>query len=1536
MKAAFFQQIVELYKASNTEKQQEIVTELVKCGNPESFLKFLNNRLASKNIQFQPTFSLSIDYCLEMGTKFKQETLNGFVDFFIRLLEQHPNPTSFTKFSKFLVSVFANVDSYDTDKMFNILKDLPADLSILPLSYFASQNKQYLQHVFDKAIQTKPADESSAILLYCQATSILFKCAKDNVTYDKDTVYKRTEDFLKHKSLTLTQKFTLFNAALVFLDRDTCNNMINTHYKKLCLEIDSSSKNEDFAEALNASAAVLSHIKAETVIDPCLVYDTLFNQILIYYRPSDIIDSSLVNACSVIEPESLKFLLNPFIAANVNPNCAYFIISHFPHDDYIKYLIGIDTGLSITVPQYRQILYYLNNHDVKSTYIPHLFKILTVSDMPCLDPILDRSPHMYCTAAAKYLATSDDKAKIEYIANALSKRKMLPFIRSRQLPNAFVNVAIQTLQGEAATFPFAVIMEYLYACCSCIEDENDESEMVTFQNKFSRKTKKLHHEYEEDEEEKSPLTPKQQEKTSQPEEETPKQQENPQNEEEKPKNEENQEETKSDNGEVKSDKNNDNEEEENQNNNEEEEQKDKEPKSDKPQDEENKSDNEKSKSDKLQEEPKSDNEEVKSDKTQDEENKVSDENKGDKPVMMRKDFSTALLFTIGDSAAKDLPLDFFDVSTVKCESLSPANLVYNIVQRLNDFSTTLTNMVLDGIREGKSQNCIMIAAISGDQQLLNQCVQVLSETPSMLIHFFTVCCCVSPRIAVEEMVRYYSKVEKKQTLFIFNKTVLNTDEIRLETVLHSLISMSPFIQITEQILDLLRMTFEHSNGSFLSFEAINSICKRSKKTYDVENLIDLMLKFSENVDSKTFIDSLCSVLKISKNISQEIAEKVSKVWMKLLITEKISPSKDCEFEKTFLQARFREVTLIPFLTKLEQSFIKHEDCLLLYDSLERIIRMKEIKSKYLQRYITLCISNSLSSNKEIRKFCIKTLKKFVKLNETISLEITNNFTTDTIDATRPFYDELASKFDINTRILLAEAVMKHFMECLKTNRVSILIFLDCLINLDKNNEVFMSKTKFFVVNLMKMSQFLEFKSPLASLHCNILYTLACNSPNSFFDQVLETNADSLYMRLFLERYYNEPTFSRAFSHFVYYKVEEIVMKNDEFLMLKLLMFLERNIVKNIYLYTDPNEISSFLFTLFLILSDLYNARSSRKTPNEVQEMLTVLFQICQKFYKNTTVSLQKNQFDFTCEEKYSNCLSDFVSQFSRLPNPTVSLFVNKIFGLANNKAHSSNAGIVFAYLLASYSQAYSKESQKLLTEYLGMFFSFLKEGKANDPKIVSSLMSAIILFTPTSFRTLDLHQIQRLLNVTLETAKMNPQKALKVINLIVSSSDSKAIETSLGSIVGTIRVLVENKMNEKECFSLLRSVLKVRKQAEWFIKDSPISFNKMTQIVVLNRDEDVEAILMMLLDCKEFNTDEIYTQMTGLYAAVEQSYSHYIKMCENVLSKVDPAKINSHQMNLLKSIIIPLCSVGDGSADMILDRFTQFITVAMEKNSNSG
>lgn len=1482
MKPSFFQPIVELYKNSAADKQRNVVVQLAKYGNPEGFLEYLNSRIGQKNFQSQIIFSLAIEYCLEARTTFKQETLNGYVDFFIKMLEQYPTPSSFTKFSEFLVAVFANVDSYNTDKMFNILKDLPNDISILPLAHFSVQNKQYMQYVFDKAITMDTTLDNPSVLLWCQSISILFNNGKDSITYDNEKVYQCIENSLKNMNIPLSLKFMVFNACLNFLNRETCNKMINSYFKNLCLEINSSSKGGDFAEALIAASNVMKHIKAEKVIDPSVVYDTLFNQILIYYRPLDIIDNALAVACKSIDTESLKFLLNPFVAANVNPNCAYFIISHFPADEYLPYLLGVDTDLSITVWQYKQILYYLENFSVPSTYIPHLFKLVTVTDMPVLDAILDRSPHMYCTAAAKYLATSDDKAKIEYIASALSKRQVLPFIRSRQLPTAFVNVAIQTLQGEAATMPFAVMMEYLYACCSCVEEESEENDRVMITNKFARSPQKVHHEYEEDANEHNisedmPASPVAQNPTENT---TEEQQNEPKPAEEAAENE------------------------------------------NKPNETENKPEN-----------TENENNLPKSEENAEKHPKTDSPKRSSKSMQLRKDFSTAVLFKLGDEAAADFPTDFFDVSHVKCDATSPAMLVYNIVQRSQDFCTTLTNMVLDGIREGKSANCIMIAAISGDQQLLNQCVQVLSQTPSMLVHFFTVCCCVSPRIAAEEMVRYFTKVEKVQSFFT-KKTVSSVDEIKLETVLHSLISMAPFIKITPQIVDLLRMVFEQSRGSFLSFEAIAAICRNAQEKYDVDMLLTTMAKEKNKCDSKTFIDALTSVIQIAVSISPENAELVSEVWVKNMTNGDIKPDKNCQFEKAFLNEKFSDVTLVPYLTHLERAFIKQEDCVALYRSLSRIIEMKTVDLKFLQRYITLCISNCLSTNIEIRNFCVETLKTWQGLENTISPDVQPSFTTDTIDATRPFFDELSSKFAPQTRLLLAEAVMKHFMECKAENRVAILIFLDCLITLDKNVDVYMKKGN-FVHNLLQMTTLFDFKSPLASMHCNILYTLACTCPSAFFDQILEFSNDSVYVRHFLGRYYGETSFAKAFSHFIYFKVEDCVNKQDESVMPKLLRYLDRNISKQIFMYTEPDEIAVFLYTLFLIISDLYDARrKNRKSPSEVQEMLEVLYSVTQRFQENTTVSLQRQQFDFSSEDRFSNCLSDFVREFSRLPNIAVSLFVQKVFKLSNNATHSSSGGIVFAYLLASYSQAYSQESRRLLAEYLSMFFAFLKDGKATDPRIVSSLMSAIILFTPSSFKTLDFTQIQRLLNVTLETAKSCPQKALKVINLIVSAADKKVIETQLGSIVGTIRVLIQSGTDEKECFALLRAVLEVRREAEWFIKDGAVSLGRMTQIVVSQRNEDVEMILAKLMSCEEFDHQAIFTTMMGLFAAVELSHSHYAKICEQVLAKLEPAKANEHQVRLVTSICIPLCSVGDGSGDLALDKFGNFLVTAMEKNQD--
>ena len=1503
----FFSSLIELYGNSPPEKQAVIIKKLSQCGKNEKFINFLDNFIETKNFKADSIFNLLIEYGLEASNSFSPETMKNFVYFFIKYLSKMPNPTNFTKFSEFLITIFANFDLGDNEKMFSTLKNLPPDIGILPLTYFAVRNRSYLQQIFDYATSSpdKLVDNPAAVL-WCHSIATLFLNAGKDVHYEVPVIYSCAELAMSYPSIPLSQRFSLLSSSLSFLDEQSSNQLIEAHYRELVSKLASSNTPDELAMALESSLSVYKHLSKQENVDMSGVFDCVFNKILVFYRPCELLDNAITKFCESLDPIVLKALLNPFIAAELNQNASMFIVSHFPDDDFLPYLFG-DGTKSIMQFQYNSILYFLTHHTLPSNYIPHIFKIVSVNDMPILDIILEQRPRMYCTAAAKYLATSDDFAKIEYISQAISKKANLPFIRSRSLTTAFMNVAIHTLQGEKAQRSFAVLMEYIFSCSSRnIEEEVQEPNRVQLSPYYNKHDPNRHIEEEEDNNEEEEKTDEEEELQEE------------ENKDDKPKNEE-EEEHKEQNNDAEKPKEETNQEEE------------------KPQEKETSDNNNKEEEEKqeVHEEQNQNEEEEQGHKIENQSVNFNVPPTTSQKLTLSRDLSSSTLFQVNDENGLDEG-DFFSVADVAFNATSPAMLVHDICLRSTDWCTEITNLTLNEIRNGKSSYCLLIAAVSGDEKLLDQCIAILDQMPSLLVHFFTVCTCVSPTIALKGMTKYITPQVQESSIITFFSQPPVINDVRVETVLHALISMAPFVTVTDDIIELLSFSFKNPGTGdrqrmLFSFEAVRAICSHMKNQLQLDNLIFLMTKQRNNCDPKTFIDALIPALRAAVAIGPKLSNIVSELWISFLVNG-VSLDLKCGFEAAFLSHKFRSVTLVPFLTQLERAFIKHEECLPLYMSLARVMRMRSIDPSFLQRYLTLCISNSLSDNLQIRNFCVSTLRATQKLHETIPDISFGDYTMDTVEITRQFYKELASKFNSQTRVLLLDALVKHFATCRSQCKITILMFADCLIS--DTPDLFIKSTKRFVIQLFILAANSDVSASCLGLISQILYTLQSADPNLFFIQFIEV-PETTVSDQFLSRYFGDPKFSKSFSTCVFNKIEEYISGiGDPNKLPKLISYMEKHVINTVFLYSPEEYLSSALFGILIILSQLYIYRKQKKMFPD--QYLANIERMMAKFAENTTVSICSPPIDFTSDERYSQAIANMVQNFSRLPNSAVHLFLKKVYHLSNTQ-HSTTGGIVFSHILAAFSTAYSTSGKQYLAEYLAMFFSFLKDGKTSDPRITTSLMSAISLFTPQSFAVLDYVQITKLLNITLESAITCPMKCLHVLNLITEINDPRIMDMQNGSIISCLRVAVKGGCDEKIAMEVLLKTVKARHEAEWFIKETPICFSTLSSKVIKEKNETVEQILMTLLDIpgEEFNAKAVFSTMMSLFAAFEQNYGQYIKIADNAIRSVDPTRATEHQISTISAIVIPLTSIAESLASPTLDNFTKFLNAAMKKNPDN-
>lgn len=472
------------------------------------------------------------------------------------------------------------------------------------------------------------------------------------------------------------------------------------------------------------------------------------------------------------------------------------------------------------------------------------------------------------------------------------------------------------------------------------------------------------------------------------------------------------------------------------------------------------------------------------------------------------------------------------------------NFVHEALTSDDEWREDLCNLSLQRLGKQEFQQCIVLAAISKDPMILHNSALLLLKDSKMIPVLFTASATNWEKETLNEIkniVNEYSKdqqVESKRGFFssLFSRSSSNESSYKpkidvFPIVLNLIPAITQVLPFSSSLFDLLFTVFpsdQKPQYMTLTCKAIYSVCNliTKDKRLIIHSIIDRLCNSNLSLcDISVFEQTLIKSLSVNQSMTEELALKISSLYISLVLKKQISDNS--LFEETFLNDYYGELTLNAFTKVLLSQIAKNDDNEQIFGSFYRMLKKSSAKNvSYFQRFDHVLISNLFSNNNFIRKVCFKSLNLIEKMNfsqEEID-KISKISSTDPnisnesllyfrLNLSKSFIDCLAKKFTYKSSLILIEILLHHFIQVSYNNQVSIANFINATLNLyadkylDEKNEDAEDETKnnSLLVSLFKQIRKIEISNfkCLNNEYIDIIVRLAKVKSKKFVPLLLE-------------------------------------------------------------------------------------------------------------------------------------------------------------------------------------------------------------------------------------------------------------------------------------------------------------------------------------------------------------------------------------------------------------------------------------------------
>lgn len=1503
----YFQTIFNLYESSNDERKETIVKQLDSYISTnklqDNFFQFLFEKMENPG-SIQPStaqsiLNLSIDYVTSQSPAFTIKNVHHFAQYLIQLLSLKAQPLSYDKFTQFLKVCFRLTNQYNQETLFSSISKNPIDRSMIPLSVLCIQNSFFFPRVL-KVIASSFSQyqkEQRLNIWSISLTNLLENADRysGQVCSDQDlkTIVTMLDSSFSDKFLALHRKFHLFESALHYLPTEVSNKLISVHCIQLLCSVSVASSFDDVALALSFAKTVLAGIKKKSITNPTSeqLANCVFANVLPAYRSCQQINTTLSDFCSEIDEKMIQNKIESEIQNDDISLSTLFLISRYPTPETIPFLLSrahVDQR-----SHYILIFYFLSHNLVPFRHLPRLFEILQSEDLHFLNEIFQSKPELYCSAAIKFLSQCRSIGKIEFLTQLFAGAPSLPIIASPYASSAFLVVTCLRAHSKTPKCPIRLLLDYLYTCL----------ELYNGTKKAAHHHRTVEHK---------------------------------------------------DGGSV---NNQDNEE--------------------IAQDtellEDNAGQKETDNSSKALTSSQEDGTEIEikqiktSEVSNDKQTKLVDKHKS-------KGHHHTLDLTNEDISliTGNETMEKYDVQT-SLEELAKPSFCQSVAIRDwcssdPNTKTLLINEALEKVKNGETIFTIILGSLSEDPVLIHNCVQTLAQCDLFLLtFFFTTAASCSPDLILKELREYINKEPDAAPQSFVSRlftTRPSTIPRRQRIARRCIIGMAQHVPFSQQLCDTLiaslptitptdqtaansPVKIKTGSSTALTSEAVLAVCGRLTEKQLLHPLLEKFIQKAEYLDPQLLAPALISILNANQTLTDADAKAVIKLWIKLLIDNKIpidlhanintKPMKDTstkaeDFERVLLQNKNAQKH---YLKEIEAAIRSNGDNPMLFGSLERTVSaLPAFDLTKQESLLTLIIINSLSENETVFRFCTSLLRSTYQLNSMINPLKGIIFSHDYVESVRPFYSELAKKFSAKQLFMLTDAILINYKDKQPRNQQAFCLFT--LFAVTSEPRIFV-KSK-FVGKLAEACEKLTRKNdyPVMLYLFRVYDSMNAAEPSIFFKDFLIAQ-DNEFVNLYTERYsrHSESLGALLIPRIVEYS--QISKKWRDYMTFERICRLFNGFLKSFVRDTTaPDRVAGIIFSLLLQISVV---NLIRKQGLRVDSYIYILEQTFNDFRSSTGISLTsstppkillRNDLDFY---EFIAC---FTQSFKYLQIESVEIMLNSVATLFKT-LHNECALICISYYLSIVNFAQTEQNKELKNRAVDMLFTILKTSKFD-----SSLISFVLSVSPTAFSSSILKQLtpeslNQFLQLSLDTItkSTDPIPSLELLLGIIRSSTG----AFLGSHVKEIMAALVNAVNSSKVslssillLNIIGEMGRRKPDPTSLLNDSSVSFRSLTPIL-LSEDQEilsrVSAIFSLMIFGKTDSNPDfelIFSSMMSLYVGYKNDSSSFVSIGSDLLKAVDKLpKINKRVLNLLKNVFLPVLSVGDANCNVAIAEFLKFL-----------
>jgi hypothetical protein len=875
-------------------------------------------------------------------------------------------------------------------------------------------------------------------------------------------------------------------------------------------------------------------------------------------------------------------------------------------------------------------------------------------------------------------------------------------------------------------------------------------------------------------------------------------------------------------------------------------------------------------------------------------------------------------------------LEVFDVAKSLAAASGPgfcqAQVIRDWMTKDRGLSQSHFEYCMSQVRNDYLESSIVIASISEDFNVIEDCVLALFGNEHLLVYFFSSLVACSPQIGLNSLKRYVQTDPAKSNKHLL---VVEGPSFKHRVGHRVLLSIAPFVPCSQLLISVVVAAFPEpeSNSEELICEVILAVLERLTRKEQLGVLLEKCCQQFQLFPPKSIILAISALVKNSIEIPDAVLPLLFNTWIALLATGEVP--NDAEFERLVFQTGQKSKTLLPYLKLLEAALLSKPTTVALYHSLNRIFSLKVMDVSDVRLFLLVFVSGCLVPTKEISDFCVAGLHSLFRFDTKLEIAQADSFSFEHISGVTPFFTDLARNFSGSAILSLLTSLLSHLSVCPPESKHSIVVFVMFVVARDPR-AILKAQAKFSAQIATVCPTIDPNDDGLSQWIAQILNLLATPDPALFYEQ-LQSIPTSDFLRNYLSRFLRSPLFADAVGTALVQEILNLRSFNGKS---RAELAQIPRIVADFSLYVKvvvkegmpAEKLGKAILAFVVLFSSLNLMRIAGNSPPAKEFFGDAVRFFCRNMTATLSNSVELDRSDKASANQafFYKELSKFMAVLPLLPHPVIDGVVAHCHELEKTP-HLPTVFIVTGILAGYFANVATESGFKLRERIFLLFFDLGKHGTEIGGAVSYALRGTrtafsyenLVHFIPANLATLSnlcILDIQTLkssigiLSILLNIARVADRAFLAANAARFHSAVGAAVSSKLAEL-GSVLVL-----------NILGEIAKKLPDPSDFLKDSAVSFAALAPLLLSDNPEiqqRVSGIFQVVIIGRPTLSDLelVFPALMSLYFAAHGNSSGYNKLAASLLSDIakSPA-VKKEWIELLGQVMEPIRLIGDSVA----------------------